>query len=370
VRLGEFTTLGVHNTKGRQAHNARVASLDGLRGIAIFWVVAYHLLGDDLLIAQSPFLAVLISFGWMGVTLFFSLSGYLITANLVRTRDNPDYFSGFIKRRATRLLPLYLLLLVSVWFTDPVAAQGAVPFWTHVLFLQNFAMASLNTLGVGSLRVTWSLAVEIQFYILIMLLIRHVPRRRLTFCLICLVGGASLVRCLLVIAGYSNTSLVVLMPARVDAFASGALVACLPQCWISLRAATVAIGALSAAVVCAFAKGMFGIYTTNFVPLYYLFVSISSACLVSFCISGVGVASILRVTPLVNLGRTSYFLYLFHLPFSVAVAKVFGPVRPEYGSVLVLIGVVTCWSFANLSWRYLETPLYNAVHERKVVQQS
>jgi len=81
--------------------------------------------------------------GWAGVILFFLMSGFLITSILLATRDKPDYFHTFHARRALRIWPLYVLLLVVVylnapWFIGPVwEAVKTAPWLAYIFFVQN-----------------------------------------------------------------------------------------------------------------------------------------------------------------------------------------------------------------------------------------
>lgn len=137
--------------------------LDGLRGLAILAVVLYHChprLAGTLLYPLSLW-------GWSGVTLFFFMSGLLITAGLLEARDQPRYFHNFHARRALRIWPVYLLLLAFVYAEAPWyiglsvgEAMRTAPWWAYLLFLQNlFPLALPPALGP-----TWALAIEEQYY--------------------------------------------------------------------------------------------------------------------------------------------------------------------------------------------------------------
>jgi peptidoglycan/LPS O-acetylase OafA/YrhL len=142
---------------------AYVPELDGLRGLAVLVVVLYHcherLVGTWL---YGPLL-----WGWVGVNLFFALSGFLITSILIEARGKPQYFRNFYMRRALRIWPVYFLLLavcyaVPDWFLgDTLAHQG---HWktlvAYALFIQNLR----HTVLPGTLGPTWSLAIEEQYY--------------------------------------------------------------------------------------------------------------------------------------------------------------------------------------------------------------
>ena len=137
--------------------------LDGLRGLAILWVVLYHCHPR----LEGTWLYGAAIWGWAGVVLFFLMSGFLITSILLGTRDKPDYFHTFHARRALRIWPLYLLLLVVVylnapWFIgQPVwQAVKTAPWLAYLFFVQNLFHLTLPP-AIGP---TWALAIEEQYY--------------------------------------------------------------------------------------------------------------------------------------------------------------------------------------------------------------
>ena len=149
--------------------------LDGLRGLAILWVVLYHC--DPLL--KGTWMHRVAEWGWAGVNIFFVLSGFLITSNLLGTRDKPRYFHNFHARRALRIWPVYILVLVVVylnapWFIGPsvLGAIKAAPWWAYIFFVQNLFHLSLPP-AIGP---TWALAVEEQYYFLWAPLVRWLRR--------------------------------------------------------------------------------------------------------------------------------------------------------------------------------------------------
>ncbi len=137
--------------------------LDGLRGLAILWVVIYHC--HPRLVGTWIYGASL--WGWAGVVLFFILSGFLITSILLTTRDKPHYFHNFHARRALRIWPVYLLVLAVVylnapWFIGPgvLEAIKTAPWLAYIFFLQNLFHLTLPP----ALEPTWALAIEEQYY--------------------------------------------------------------------------------------------------------------------------------------------------------------------------------------------------------------
>jgi peptidoglycan/LPS O-acetylase OafA/YrhL len=137
--------------------------LDGLRGLAILWVVIYHC--HPRLVGTWIYYASL--WGWAGVILFFILSGFLITSNLLVSRDKPHYFHNFHARRALRIWPVYVLLLVVVylnapWFIGPsvMDAIRTAPWLAYIFFVQNLFHITMPP----ALQPTWALAIEEQYY--------------------------------------------------------------------------------------------------------------------------------------------------------------------------------------------------------------
>jgi peptidoglycan/LPS O-acetylase OafA/YrhL len=179
----------MHSKKSSQG---RVAELDGLRGIAIAAVVFYHYAGASTPLAR----ATGAQFGYLGVTLFFVLSGYLITGILLSMRPRSDYFRAFYARRALRIFPPYYLVLV-VGLLLSVLIHGAQPTWEWLTcFFYLSANIHVNPSPAipfavyTGLAVTWSLSVEEQFYILWAPLVRWVKDNHLvpTLCAIILLG--------------------------------------------------------------------------------------------------------------------------------------------------------------------------------------
>ena len=111
--------------------------------------------------------------GWIGVDLFFVLSGYLISGILLDAKCEPGYIGKFWARRALRILPLYYAVVAfSLIILPNIAHPYAALFgrisgdeWSYWLLLSNFSIAQVGMFRHGILDVSWSLAIEEQFYI-------------------------------------------------------------------------------------------------------------------------------------------------------------------------------------------------------------
>ena len=152
--------------------------LDVLRGVAILVVVLYH--GLYWAGAQAPhgsfayFVIQASVFGWLGVNLFFVLSGFLITGILLDTKPRPNYFRQFYFRRVLRILPAYLATIAVLLIVHILNLKSTV---VALLFLTNYNVALGVTASYGPF---WSLSVEEQFYLLWPAIVRKTSIKSLT----------------------------------------------------------------------------------------------------------------------------------------------------------------------------------------------
>lgn len=140
-------------------------ALDILRGIAILIVVFYHNFSS----------VSFFRFGWMGVDLFFVLSGFLITNLLLESRQNKNYIRNFYVRRFLRIFPLYYLILIVFFTFSPLLFSAKGPATTYSYYndnklwywsyFQNWLMVHKGPPPVPFLAHFWSLAIEEQFYV-------------------------------------------------------------------------------------------------------------------------------------------------------------------------------------------------------------
>ena len=159
--------------------HARIQSLDGLRGIAILAIVLGHLFFDPFqvqILKFSPILSNITKCYPWGVHLFFVISGFLIGGILIKNKQSLGFVKSFYFRRIIRIYPLYYFLIIFVvgglYYIGikEVPSDKITPFWTYLVFLQNFWKHTqyYHLIQTG---VTWSLAIEEQFYLLAPLLL-------------------------------------------------------------------------------------------------------------------------------------------------------------------------------------------------------
>lgn len=303
---------------------ARTPAIDGVRAIAILLVIALHfqIVPKSNVVEQSLFLIT--NFGWTGVDLFFVLSGYLITGILLKTKNSPSYYLTFYMRRVLRIFPLYYLLLfvaIGVGLARGQSDAGfpVSPVW-YLLYCQNILMVGASAVG-GVYMVTWSLAVEEQYYLVWPMICRKLNLRSLAKVLVGLLCAAPLIRAFFCIALHDPRAAYVLTPCRMDALAAGGLVALLGHTR-SLREfrkpaiAGVAIGS-SAIVVIAGAQHNFGYLEigTLLFGVSSLALLFSSLLLLVLSLPEGSIAlRWLSARWLCSVGRYSYAMYLLHLP--------------------------------------------------------
>ncbi|MEP6589996.1 MAG: acyltransferase [Gemmatimonadota bacterium] len=356
-----------------QALRGTIRELDGLRGIAILLVILHHYWP-----AQGPWAAwgTLPHLGWIGVDLFFVVSGFLITGILLDTKNAAGFFRTFYIRRALRIFPLYYLFLALVfvaipalqggpWAQSEFVRQSGSPWW-YLLYQGNLREALVGHEPAYVLAPLWSLAIEEQFYLLWPFLVSSVSRVRLRPILTATIGLALLYRVMTLLVWPANERVQYLAtPARMDVLAIGALLALgLRDGWLRierplLTRATLAGLALLAAT---FALGGLDRNTEFGRTLGYSVVGLSFGLVVLWAVTGRETAETgwLRWTPLRALGKVCYGVYILQRPMEVVVGKLTEVMgipwdRTALWTVPVLMAVT--FATAALSWFAFEKPV-------------
>jgi len=315
-----------------------------MRGVAVVMVVLHHAFywahglptGNGTTAVQL--LASVAAPGQLGVQLFFVLSGLLITGILLDSRERPDYFRRFYVRRATRILPPYLLLLAVL------LAAGLAPL-SFVLLAGAFS-ANVSVLFGVALAYTplWSLAVEEQYYLLWPFVVRGMSRGRLALLAAALFAVAPWLRWAAFRDGYGATEL----NWRFTWFAYGSLLfgsltAILLRSPRATRARvkTAGIAAFAAALLLGVAGIPFGLWHRQralgaALQLTVVTLFFASALVLSL-IAGSGRWRWLVTRPtLMFLGYISYGLYLCHVLVFTLYDRLMGsPPVAEPGAMLV-----------------------------------
>jgi peptidoglycan/LPS O-acetylase OafA/YrhL len=352
----------------------RVPELDGIRGLAILLVLVWHYVLCEV---QAPLLFRFLNMTWSGVELFFVLSGFLIGGILLDHRDSGNFFSVFYARRACRILPIYygmlLLLAVLMRMRLPLGTASGwlfgdpAPFWSYFTFTQNFVLAKYERWGPNFIAVTWSLAIEEQFYLVLPLVIRFTPRRVLPFVLMPFIVIAPLVRAWLWVP--RNFAIPAQMSAigKTDALLLGVLCAWL----VRERRFAERIPRFAPALRILFFSGIGFACLTAFAPTETRIARVSSESalaigytallLLVITLPDSPFARMARWRWLRSLGIIAYGTYLIHQPVS---GFVFGFVRGHWPYIergsdlwLVALSLVITLLIAAASWRWFEKPI-------------
>jgi peptidoglycan/LPS O-acetylase OafA/YrhL len=341
--------------------------------VAVLLVVAFH--------AGFP----AITGGYVGVDVFYVISGFLITGLLFDEveRTGSIDFAAFYARRARRLLPMAMLVLLAVavgmeFFTPPVfRPQVRFDAISAAFYYSNwqFALESVNYLTLGSAQNPvlhyWSLSVEEQFYLLWPLLLLVAvrlgrrglgARRRIRWgAVVAIVGGCSLAYSLVAtpaqpaIAYFETTT-------RVWEFAVGAGVALLAPSLTRLpRIVAITVGAVGLGTVLTSAL-VYG-PTTEFPGTAAIAPVLATAAVIAagLAVPLGGVGALLTLWPLRYVGRISYSLYLWHWPCLVfAATSRWAPPDGRIGWIATTVAVALAFVLAATTHALVEVPMRHA----------
>lgn len=326
----------VHPTRRRWRLGHRPA-LDGLRGVAVLLVLVTHF--------DNPTTSPCTGAGVMGVTVFFTLSGFLITSLLLDEKSRTGRVSllGFYRRRALRLFPALFVAVAASLLLGVVSVGMAA---SVVAYASNwFAIAHP---GINGLSHTWSLGIEEQFYLAWPPLVLLAMRR----------GSGTLMRMALFAALLSTIEYLVLLDAEglaarvteaTDTRVGGILLGCALAAWMHGRpehkSRPLLAGVLLAAMV---------VFIPSHGPIWAIPVVVPfMTCVVIYSVAqGQGVAWL--ATPAMRfIGRRSYGIYVWHFPVLAFGWNILADwAWQPRAAVLLAVGLTV----AMLSWRYVERP--------------
>ncbi len=334
-------------------------ALDGLRGIAILGVLAFH--------THHLFGWSLLKGGSAGVDIFFVLSGFLITALLLEEWEHTGAISlkRFFWRRALRLVPALLVLLTTLYFLADILFLSAEADDTRrgmpiaFLYASDLALAFFN-IRLGALQHTWSLAIEEHFYLIWPLLLLGalklgVSRKRLVVITLLLAFASAFHRATLQQLGALPVRTYYGIDTRADALLIGCATAMCVS-WGLFRNRSfrpLLIPAFIFIILCLLATG----YATPFMHVggFTLLASATAVLLVNVVLSPSSLLPrLLEYSPLVWLGRISYGVYLWHYPLFKAVSFV-----SLSWPLKLCIAVAATLMVSSLSYYLVERPALN-----------
>ena len=369
----------------------RIPELDGIRGTAILIIIIFHwFILEGTVVLPSRFETVG-SFGWTGGDLFFVLSGFLIGGILMDAKHASNYFSVFYFRRFCRILPLYgavCLLSLAVYYahlsTHGWLFEGKIPWYAYLTFGQNFWMAKYNAVSSHQIDVTWSLAVEEQFYLTLPLVIWMVKPKYLLHMLISGIVSAPLVRMTLWFTlnlEHRVTATYLLAPCRMDALLLGVLAA-----WAVRREASWQwlLANKSVLKISCFGLGLgflvmirmrWGLGSFALVSFGYTWIALFYLSLLLLAVTQEDslASKIFKMRFLTELGTLAYGLFLFHQPVLGLVYALLVKASPKLEGAgelgVTLLAAIPLALLARLSWDYFEKPLVNIGRRHKYAKE-
>jgi len=332
-----------------------ILALDGLRGIAVICVFLFHSL-VPLLALSGP----IVHIGWLGVDLFFVLSGFLITSILLRARDAENYYKVFYARRALRILPLYYLALaLSLLSTrDHYTFRAQIWFWLN---LSNLATA-FNPMLIPWLSHYWSLAVEEQFYLVWPAVVRRLSLTALFNLCLFVIGALLIARNIPAVEALTlrgSNILYRLTLFRVDTLCGGALLAIIVyrRSNVTKLQTTLRVGFITCIALFLLFNRL------NLLPQFgYTTVVLGFTSLVGMALHPGILSRLLSIKPLTVTGRYSYCIYLIHPILIMHGSHLYRFLPVGRWHTLSSLGVASVefmvvFGVAALSYRFIEDPI-------------
>ncbi len=338
------------------------------------FVVAYHEQRISPYLHLNGFLTKLLMTGWIGVDIFFVLSGFLITTILLDAREARNYFKVFYIRRGLRILPLYYAVLIISLLSHP----GHIGFGVQIFFWLN--LSNLSTAfapyAIPYLAHFWSLAIEEQFYFVWPAVVRRVNPRTIAYICGGVIVGLFVVRNLTPILALQDRwpeFIYRLTPFRVDTLCGGALLALIAKYFPSLLTHRISlrIAFLSSALV--FLVAGFGRdhTSTSLTRFGYTALVLCGTSLVGLALNPNGlVARFFSNAFLRKTGKYSYCFYLIHtfvLAYFTAhhgfLLRTLRAMRlPNMSGnrtelITIILELAAIYGICALSWNFFEGPL-------------
>ncbi|MBA2746545.1 MAG: acyltransferase [Flavisolibacter sp.] len=346
-------------------------ALDVLRGLAICFVVFYH-----------NFESVsFFRFGWMGVDLFFVLSGYLITDLLLKTRENKFFFRNFYIRRVLRIFPLYYLVLIAFFTLAPLIFSQQGPnttfsYYTEnkawfLMYFQNWLLVEKGPPPMPFLAHFWSLAVEEQFYMFWPVLVFFVKKLSNLRTLILLLIVFSVITRVFTWVQFPNEveSFYCSTLTRMDSLLMGSLLAVHLKQGKTISAAWINGAIISFMLLIGCSLFIYGNVRQDnalFPTIGYTVSAIFFASLLFLLLKNEAklLGWIRHLKALSFIGKISYGIYVFHIPIylvlSTQLTRLFAEKMPpsfDFALFVSILSVLITVAASTMSFYLIEKPI-------------
>jgi peptidoglycan/LPS O-acetylase OafA/YrhL len=352
----------------------RIITLDGVRGVAILLVLLHHGIDASFTVitpGEKIFKLLFATYGWVGVDLFFVLSGYLITGILLDAKGRPSFFSHFYMRRILRIFPVYFITLGFAFIILPLAVPSSRALFPlselpwFAAYLTNYKHNLISPLGHF-----WSLCIEEQFYLVWPLLVYYCPPQKLPRLCLLFMAVPLMLRVIGYFSGFSMDVIHFWSIMRIDSLAYGALLVTLararglitlrvPARWLAITTGTILV------VLYVKTRGFSRCPLTETVGLTVLALFFASMIVLLLTDSnGNPITRAFNAGLLRSLGKYSYAIYIINWPLVVGFRHLCqnsdGLLPRFYGSqvpfaILFCAGTAVLSYLAALSsWQLLE----------------
>jgi len=362
-----------------------IRGLDGLRAFAILWVMFGHVSWGSKFTATADYhklIELAAKTGWIGVQLFFVISGFLITKILLQGKGRPNQLRHFYIRRSLRIFPVYYVTLILLFIVIPslgyslnwLSAETENQGW-YWLYLNNWLRPYIDNKGFSHL---WSLAIEEQYYLVWPFFVIFMNKQWLIRICLAMILSAPIIRFLLFyyfqtdVEGVGARAAYDFTFSRWDSIALGSLLAVLISNqsgidWMKKYASKILIVSVVLTIVQLVLFRNFSAVGQGGVELLNQTVSAFTFFALVFIVASNNKAwyiSLLEFTPVRLIGKYSYAMYIFHLPIMIVWFSYFVPNYEGVSEVGVLMQVLLnylivftlTFTLAAVSWHVLEYP--------------